>query len=350
MTFRNSRLSLASLLMGALVLAACGGETASGGDASGSEADFNRPIKVGGIFDVAELPVYVAAKRGFFEEHGVPVDGDLIFTQGGSATVTALVTGDFDFGNPSLGGVVRAVEEGQGLQIVAPLFGEIWALSIRADLEGEIKSVEDLKGRTIGVTSIGSGTYNFLAGLLSQAGLNPETDVEILPLGAPGNILASLKTGGVDAAVTWEPLKTQAEGDGSIVHLVDLLDPDDHLEVLGAESSLGTVLAAGSDIVENEPEVVERVIAALMDAHEWIQSHTPEESVAVLVEAAPGESFDTAVMGKVVADYMEQFPSSLELSRTAYEASGESLVHGGVVAAYPPLDEIAACDVAKCVD
>jgi NitT/TauT family transport system substrate-binding protein len=349
MKLRNSRLALSLLVTGALFAAGCGSND-SPTQVSNDTKAFKRPIKVGGVFDVAVLPVYVAAKRGFFDKHGVPLDGELVFTQGGSATVTGMLSGDFDFGNPSLGGAVRALEEGKSLAVVAPLFGEIWALSVREDLKDQIKDVKDLKGKTVGVTSVGSGTYNFLTGLLSSAGMDPKSDVKILPLGAPGNILAALKADRIDAAVTWEPLKTQSTIQGAAVHLVDLLDDADHLKVLGSKKSLGTVLAARSDIATKEPEVVKRVVAALREAHAWLQSHSVDEALAVLSEAAPSEKFDKAVMSEVVKTYTAKFPQNLELSREAYGASAKALVDGGVVKAYPALEKLAPCDVVTCTD
>src|SRR5687768_17372739 len=99
----RSRSVVALMAAGALAvgLAACGeslrDEQAGGGSETKKTASGDRPIKMAGVFCVCFVGPYVAWKKGFFEQEGVPVD-EFITTKGGSDTFTALQSGDVDFG------------------------------------------------------------------------------------------------------------------------------------------------------------------------------------------------------------------------------------------------------------
>ena len=68
-----------------------------------------------------------------------------------------------------------------------------------------VKSVADLKGKTIAVTSPGSLTANLTNYFVKQAGLDPARDVNLVSVGGGGEILGALKSERADAAMLFEP-------------------------------------------------------------------------------------------------------------------------------------------------
>ena len=68
----------------------------------------------------------------------------------------------------------------------------------------------DLKGLKIGISGRGASTDTATRFMLKQAGLDPDKDVTIMPVGDPGTMLASLKNKVIDAAMAVEPTQTAA--------------------------------------------------------------------------------------------------------------------------------------------
>jgi NitT/TauT family transport system substrate-binding protein len=326
----------------ALSLAACGG--GGGGVTEAASADGKRPIKMAGVFCICFVGPYVAMQNGYFEDAGVPVE-QYIATKGGSDTFTALASGDVDFGLSGLDAILRGREKGQDVKSVATVSPEFYALTVRDDLTGEITSVEDLSGRKVAISKIGSASWAFLQFALHKAGME-DGDVEILQLGGIDTIMAGLKSGQVDAAVTWEPGTSQAELTGSGTPILDMLDPEDHQQLLGAPSSISMTLAAKDSLLKSDPAMVKNVIAALTRADEWIKSHSAEEVAKSIAPMAEG--LDPKVLTASVRATMATLPRSPAVSEEAYQSSATLLQQAGVITKVPPIGDPFDCKIARC--
>ena len=87
---------------------------------------------------------------------------------------------------------------------------EIFSLVVRNELKDEVKTVADLKGKKVGFSTPGAGSWAFASAYLQKAGLNPETDLEFVSLGGDaGVIYSALETGKVDAMASWEPTRKE---------------------------------------------------------------------------------------------------------------------------------------------
>jgi NitT/TauT family transport system substrate-binding protein len=323
----------------AIVIAACGNKPQESGEGP-------RPIKLAGVFCLCHMGPYVAWKKGFFEDEGVPVD-DYVFTQAGADTFQALASGDVDFGVSGIDAIIRGQEQGVKVRSVAGVYPEFYALSVRKDLEGEIRSVSDLSGRRVGVSKIGSASWAFLQFATRREGLS-EDDVEVLQLGEINTIVAGLKSRKADAAVTWEPGTSQMEAQGIGTVLLNALRPADHQKLLGSPTSISMTLAVRDQLLEENPELVRRVIRALDRASAWIKKSSPEQVADVIAPLAKG--IDREVLVKAVAASIPAQPDSTAVSRKAYQSSTKELKSAGVIKGVPPIDEAFSCKFAKCVD
>jgi len=88
----------------------------------------------------------------------------------------ALAAGDIDFNIGFVGTAIAQVDAGDPIAVVAPIHVDCYEL-FAAD---RIRSVRDLKGKSIGVTAPGSGSHLFLLSLLSYIGLDPNKDVTVV--------------------------------------------------------------------------------------------------------------------------------------------------------------------------
>jgi ABC-type nitrate/sulfonate/bicarbonate transport system substrate-binding protein len=96
---------------------------------------------------------YLAQERGFYKKHGLDVD--LLFIPSTTTSVSSLVAGDIHVANASGGGVANAVVAGADLVLVACYLN---SLPYELVVNESVKSAEDLKGKSIGISRIGSAS------------------------------------------------------------------------------------------------------------------------------------------------------------------------------------------------
>jgi NitT/TauT family transport system substrate-binding protein len=229
--YPSQRISIARLIAAGLLLSLAIGALAS-------PACADDQVKVSVYQSVSDAGIYIANDRGYFKaEH---IDIDLIQLDAVSSVVTALAAGQVDVagGAPSAA-IYNAARQGIGIRIVAdkgslrPGHGYL-GLVIRKGLEGEIRTVGDLRGRKVAWAGYGSGTTNDVAleRMLQLASLG-ESDIQLQNLSFSDS-LAALASGSVDAAYLIEPLMHSAEqrGIGSILLTGDQIDPDQQVAVL----------------------------------------------------------------------------------------------------------------------
>lgn len=133
---------------------------------------------------------YVAQHQGFYKKNGL--NADLLFIPSTTTSVTSLVAGDVQMANASGGGVASAVTAGADLVLVACYLN---SLPYELVVHESVKSAEDLKGKSIGISRIGSASDVAARALIRGVGLEPDKQVLILQVGGPTERAASFRTG-----------------------------------------------------------------------------------------------------------------------------------------------------------
>jgi NitT/TauT family transport system substrate-binding protein len=123
---------------------------------------------------------YIARDRKFYEEEGLDVE---IVTAGGSgATMQQIIAGKVDAGLPSMPATLNALGQGNDVKsIYTWTYGTIFYISTLED--SGIMSLEDLRGKNVGISEPGGGEVAFLRQALRLKGLDPEKDVKMIPIG-----------------------------------------------------------------------------------------------------------------------------------------------------------------------
>jgi ABC-type nitrate/sulfonate/bicarbonate transport system substrate-binding protein len=304
-------------------------------------------ITIGGVFCTCHLDMYVAWKKGFFTKRGVNVKS-YVLTQGGSLTYTGVAAGTFDVGAATLETVVRGQAAGQSVKAIGNLYPEFWALSVRNDLRSSIRKVTDLKGKTIGVSRVGSGSWAFLVGLLGKSGLNIN-DVNVVQLGDLNGIVSALKAKKVDASVVWEPGTSAALRGGISTPMINLQIPGVVGKLLGSSVSMSQVIAVKSDFLSNNPRLAQAVVDAVKDADAWLtaKSRKPSEVAEVLKQIAPG-SISTGTLVAAVRATLRVQPPSPKLTREGYTTSTKLLLDTGALAKPVAFEDVVDCRFAGC--
>lgn len=213
------------------------------------------------VASLESMPIYVAQEKGYFKKHGVDVD--IITSRGGGEAMKAYIAGEVNIvatGFPEVG-LMRA--RGVDVELFfAQMARAPFALIGRKDLA--LKTVADLKGKTVAVTSPGSLTSNLARYFVKQAGLDPDKDVSFVSVGGGGEILGALKSKRADAAMLFEPFVTVALQGGFAEMLVDVPAK------LDAFSS--SPLSISKAFLDKSPKAARGVFDALAEALTFIHN------------------------------------------------------------------------------
>ena len=184
-----------------VVAAACGGgnnATQSSGPsasqaAAASATPKGPPTKIKssyGNVTPANLAPFMAKELGLFEKYNLDVDLQLI--DGGAPSAAALVAGQTQVGNFGGTEAMSGFVAGSDMQVVA-LFVPVtpWQLLAKSDY----KQPSDLKGKVVGVASVGGSAYVAAQTSLQGLGLDPAKDVQIQAFGSTANLTAGMLGG-----------------------------------------------------------------------------------------------------------------------------------------------------------
>lgn len=210
---------LLTAAMVTVLLASCGGGGAQPGPASGnvpakSQAPASAaPAKMRIIYSansVDQVPAWVAQDGGYFDKNGLAVD--LQYVAGGTKVIGALLAGESQLSIQGGNEAMSAVSNGADLVLIAGLL-PVYAFKLEAH-QG-INSVEDLKGKKLGVSTIGGTADVALRTFLRKHNIDPDKDLSIVATGDSTTSQAALQSGAVDASLSVPPNSLKAEAAGT---------------------------------------------------------------------------------------------------------------------------------------
>jgi NitT/TauT family transport system substrate-binding protein len=150
---------------------------------------------------LTDVPYYIAREKGFYQDEGLDVTS--IFVQGRALSTQVLTAGSVDF-SLAMGSGTRAALTGVPIKGIFVLNDKpFYVLYGRPDLG--VRKAEDLKGKKIGVTGVGSMTELAARAMVKHFGMNPDRDVTILAIGGGANVWSAIQSGSVEAAILWPP-------------------------------------------------------------------------------------------------------------------------------------------------
>lgn len=140
--------------------------------------------------DASNTVWFTALDAGFYRKYGLDVE--LIFIQSSTLSVSTVVSGDVQVANASGGAVASAAASGANLVMTACYVN---TLPYELIVQESVKSPADLKGKSVGISRVGSASDVAARVLIKGLGLEPVKDVPILQVGGPGERAAAFRTG-----------------------------------------------------------------------------------------------------------------------------------------------------------
>ena len=292
--------SAAALIAG---LAACGssGSSSSSAATGGSSAAANSSLPtvtmmVGGIDKQIYLPYQLAQDLGFYKKYGVNMQLSTEQT-GGVGAETAMVSGQVDMAGAWYVHAIDFTAKGKNVVSVAQLSGAPGERELCATGSG-ITSPAQWKGKTLGVTDIGSGTDELTLYLAARYHLT-SNDINRIGVGAGPTFLAALQNHKIACGMTTQPTVGAVERQGAGTSVIDLATTSGAQQWLGGAYPAAAVLAR-SDWVASNQATVQKVVDALVATMHWIATH----SAADIANAMPPAYVSNGLTTK--ADYIAE--------------------------------------------
>ena len=140
--------------------------------------------------DASNAVWFTALDAGLYRKHGLDVE--LVFIQSSTTSVSSVVAGDIQVANTSGGAVASAVVGGAHLIMTACYIN---TLPYELVVQETVKSAEDLRGKSVGISRVGSASDVAARVLVRGLGLEPVKDVPIIQVGGPSERAAAFRTG-----------------------------------------------------------------------------------------------------------------------------------------------------------
>ncbi|HEX9443712.1 MAG TPA: ABC transporter substrate-binding protein [Candidatus Binatia bacterium] len=220
-----------------------------------------------GAFNEKIAAMWIGVEQGFFRKHGLSVE--VINIRNGPQTIAALSSGDIQIAYTIPGSVLSAAAGGMDLAFFAGVVN-------RADGEflaaPALRTAEELKGKKVGVQSIGGGVWSMTMLALEHLGLEPARDkILLMILGDQSVLTQALATGGIDAAYL------------SGTYSAALKDKGFHVLVDMGKAPIvyqGLALAAGRAYLRQNPQIIDALLRGVVESVAFIQRPANKEAVS----------------------------------------------------------------------
>jgi len=228
-------------------------------------------IRVGYIGLTCEAPIFTAVEKGFFKEEGLDVE--LVRCQWATYK-DALALGRFDVTHHLVMYFLKPIEQGLDVKFTGGIHRG--CLRVQAAAKGDILTVKDLKGKTIGVPGLGTPPFMFATRVMAANGVDPSRDVKwrVYPAGELG---LALDRGLVDAVADSEPIGSLLLADGKVRNVADQAKDAPY-----KDEYCCAVLVNGK-FYEKNPRATAAATRALLKAAKWVNTN-PAAAARLSVE------------------------------------------------------------------
>jgi len=248
------------------------------------------------------LPTAVARGAGFFKEENLDVR-PVTLSSSGPIMMALLMSGQADLVIAGAVAILRGIAQNAPVVVVG---GHLSRMSYALMSAKGLKTVADLRGKTIGITGIGGMGEFTVVESLRRNGLIKDRDFTVLNIeGGPAARIAALKTNKVQAVPLTPGQRVQIESEGYPV----LLDTRDSLPEIPS-----TVVASTRAFTGSSPEKVARFLRALSRAMELIRK---DKDKAIAIGRNQGLRGDVALERKALDYYADDLDIRLKRENIA---------------------------------
>jgi NitT/TauT family transport system substrate-binding protein len=264
----NSSKFITAAVLGAMLLTGNCDDTKADSQAAGGSLT---KVRVGYIGITCEAPIFSAVENGFFKDEGLDVE--LVKCEW-SKYKDVLALGGFDITHHLIMYLLKPIEQGLDVKFTAGV--HTGCLRVQTAADSKIKTVQDLRGKRIGVPGMGTPPFIFANRVLSANGIDGSRDVTwtVYPAGELG---LALEKGRVDAVADSEPIGTLLMADGKVRNVADQATDAPY-----KDEYCCAVVVSGK-FLANNPKAAAAATRALLRGAKWVEVN-PAAAARLAVE------------------------------------------------------------------
>lgn len=264
------------------------------------------------------VPLFIAQTEGYFRDEGIQLD--VVLAGGGPKAMTGLIGGGGQFSASVLfDGIMAHRRDLNDVRALATLSLFQGPMAVRIEiarqrglsLDKPLKErLQAMKGLRIGITTPGATSDLFMRYLFRNAGMDPDHDLEIVPLGGVSSQVAAIQAGRVDGCSCLPPVDVLTNHMGLTVDVIDRLKDIPQLSGV----TYGTLYGLASYNKEH-PDVVNAMARAVTRATLLI---APDPAEAKRATRPFLKELDDATFDAAWSTYLPAFPTSPDITEANY--------------------------------
>jgi len=229
-------------------------------------------IMIGGITKFIYLPVKLADQLGYFKDE--KLDVELLSQPSGVDAENELLAGEVQAVAGAYDHTIDLQAKGKTIQSIVTFLqvpGEVEMLAKQSSM----KSMADAKGKTLGVTGLGSST-DFLTQYLALQGGVTTQNYSTLPVGAGNSFIAAIQQHRIDAGMTTEPTVSRLLETGDASVMIDLRTVEGTQKALGGIYPFTGLYAEAGWLAKHKAQAT-GLARALARTMAYIHTHSAQE-------------------------------------------------------------------------
>src|SRR6266480_1734872 len=274
-----------------------------------STARNSNKIRVGYIGLTCEAPIYVAYEKGFFKEEGLEPE---LVKCNWATYKDALALGSYDITHHLVMYFLKPIEQGLDVRFLAGIHRG--CLRVQAGVKTNIHTIQDLKGKRIGVPGMGTPPFVFANRVFGTHGIDAGKDItwKVFPAGELG---LAIDKGEVDAVCNAEPIGSLLIAEGKVRNIADQIVDEPYASEYCCE-----VIANGKWVDAN-PHRAAAATRALLKGAKWVETN-PKTAALLAVEKkylASTPELNTAALARL------RYVPSVRLAEESVHTAGREM-------------------------
>jgi len=282
-------------------------------------------IRVGYIGLTCEAPIFTAVEKGFFKEEGLDVT---LVKCDWSNYKDVMALGGFDVTHHLIMYFLKPIEQGLDVKFTAGIHRG--CLRIQAPVNGKIHSIEDLRGKRIGIPGMGTPPFIFANRVLTAHGIDPSKEITWVVYPA-GDLGLALDKGDVDAIGDSEPIGTLLVAGGKVQNIADQAKDAPY-----KDEYCCAVVVNGKFLAAN-PKAAAAATRALLKAAKWVETN-PAAAAKLSVDNKYLAS--NPELNTVAISHLSYIPSVSQAEASVKSAAVE-MKQAGMLSPATDVDELA---------
>lgn len=264
-----------------------------------------------------EWPMFVAQEKKIFQKNGIYLEPIVI--RGAPNTTRAVLSGTVPLGRINPDYVITGIEKGAKVKIIA---GNVEKIPYDLVARPEIKLGAELKGKTIGVSSLTGGTTLMLHEVMEKAFKLKQGDYKLLVVGTSPDRYAAIKGGAVHATFIGPPFNFRAhkEGFAKLASFSEILGPIQFV-----------IEFAHTDFLRSHRDETTKYVKSSVEALRWLYDpKNKEESLAIHMKSLTSTKDSAELDYKFLIQELQAFPKDGSVSKAGMEKTMELRVNDGM--------------------